>query len=121
MEGITLEKVVEEVRQLSSEDREKLRRLLNGTPVEDGDLPQLPFTPRIVATNVPMKDRSRENEWLREHGNQYAGQWVALDGARLLSHGSRLKEVAEAARKAGVDDALMVHVEPGDALPWAGF
>ncbi|HWQ31902.1 MAG TPA: DUF5678 domain-containing protein [Blastocatellia bacterium] len=121
MEGITLEKVVEQVRQLSVEDQEKLRLMLNETPVFVDRDSSLPIKPRIISTNVPMKDRSRENEWLRQRRDKYAGQWVALDGDRLLAHGPRLKEVAEAARRAGVEDALMVHVEPSDALPWAGF
>lgn len=36
---------------------------------------------------VPLADRPRtaEFEWLRAHAREYAGQWVALDGSRLLA------------------------------------
>lgn len=76
---------------------------------------------RIVGINVPMKDRSRENNWLQQHRSEYGGEWLALDGDRLLSHGPNLKEVAEEAKRQGVNDALYVRAESPDELPWAGF
>jgi|SRR5262245_35769438 len=83
--------------------------------------PQLPIKPRIVATNLPIKDRSKENAWLALHRDEYAGQWVALDGDRLLGHGKRFKEVAKAADDAGVPDALIFIVEGSQSPPFAGF
>jgi hypothetical protein len=82
---------------------------------------ELPFKPRILATNLPVKDRSLEDEWLRKHRDEYANQWVALDGGRLIASGDDLKKVAQTARELGVPDALMIRVEPSDALPFAGF
>ena len=46
--------------------------------------------------------RSAEQHWLREQGNHYTGEWVALDGGRLLSHGLDAKSVYTEARSAGV-------------------
>ena len=82
---------------------------------------ELLFKPRILATNLPVKDRSLEDEWLRKHRDEYANQWVALDGDRLIASGDDLKKVAQMARELGVPDALMIRVEPSDALPFAGF
>ena len=50
--------------------------------------------PPIVKT-VPVVDRSREAEfaWLREHAHKYPGQWVALDGVRLLAAGPHLRDL----------------------------
>lgn len=59
--------------------------------------------------------------WLTEHRDKYAGQWVALDGDRLLGHGYNLKEVIDAAEKAGVKDALLIDVEPSNQLPYMGW
>ena len=79
------------------------------------------FVPRIIGeAPASLKDRSREDEWVARHRDEYANQWVALDGDRLLSHGPDLKEVLEAARAAGVNDALLLHLEPSDAPPFAG-
>ena len=77
--------------------------------------------PRILARNLPIKDRSCENEWLRNHRDEYAGQWVALDGEKLIASGDDLKEVVKTARSLGTPEALMLQVESRDALPFAGF
>ena len=105
----SLEKVISDIRALSHEQQEQLRRLLNGSVVslvKD----ELPMKPRIIGTYTP-KDRSKEFAWLAKHQTDYAGQWVALDGYRLVSHGWKLKEVSEAAKQAGVNDALFVRAE----------
>ena len=77
--------------------------------------------PRVLAKNLPIKDRSREVEWLKKNRDEYAGQWVALSGDSLIASGDDLKQVAETARHQGVPDALMMRVESNDALPFAGF
>lgn len=77
--------------------------------------------PRVLAKDMPIKDRSREVEWLRKHRAEYAGQWVALNGEQLIASGDDLKQVVSTARRLGVPDALMMRVEPNDALPFAGF
>ena len=115
----SLEKVISDIRALSPEQQEQLRRLLNGSVVslEKNDLP---MKPRIIGTYTP-KDRSKEFAWLAEHQADYAGQWVALDGSRLLSHGLVLKEVMAEVEKAGIKDALVVRAESSDAPPYIGF
>ena len=41
--------------------------------------------PRAWSTGKATgRDRSQEMEWLREHGEEYTGNWVALRGAKLL-------------------------------------
>ena len=76
---------------------------------------------RILARDLPIKDRAREVEWLKEHRDEYAGQWIALDGENLIASGDDLKQVVGTARRLGVPDALMIRVEPTDALPFSGF
>lgn len=39
-------------------------------------------------------------EWLRLHSKDYGGQWVALDGGRLIAHGTDAIEVYAAAEAA---------------------
>ena len=77
--------------------------------------------PRVLGNDLPIRDRSREAAWLQKHRDEYAGQWVALDGERLIASGQDLKQVAATARRSGVPDALMMRVEPKDTLPFAGF
>lgn len=62
-----------------------------------------------------------EMRWLNEHKAQYAGQWVALDGDRLISHGKIAQEVFAAAEASGVHLPLVVRVESQDELPFGGW
>jgi Family of unknown function (DUF5678) len=69
---------------------------------------------------VPPVDVSRERQWLKERRHEYIGQWVALDGDRLISHGTNAREVSEAARKASVKVPFVAHIDPPDQLPFRG-
>jgi hypothetical protein len=66
-------------------------------------------------------ERRRERQWLREHGEEYASQWVALDGSCLLSHGPDGRLVLSEALKAGVSVPFVVRVESPDELPFGGW
>ena len=70
---------------------------------------------------VDVIDCSRELQWLKEHREEYAGQWVALDGDRLLAHGPDAREVYDKARSLGVRVPAVVRIEPSDELPFGGW
>ena len=63
--------------------------------------------------------RMPEKDWLRAHGQEYRGQWVALNGEELLSHGSDARRVRDEARAKGVQTPLMVHIPDEPNLPSA--
>jgi predicted DNA-binding antitoxin AbrB/MazE fold protein len=63
----------------------------------------------------------REMEWLSKHRHEYPGEYVALDGDRLVSHGKDGREVYRQARAAGVKVPFMAHIEPADARPFGGW
>lgn len=65
-----------------------------------------------------LRDFSADRQWLAEHRDEYAGQWVALDNGQLVSHGPHAKEVHQTAQAAGHPEALLVLVEPSDAPPF---
>jgi len=66
-------------------------------------------------------DYAAEMRWLDEHRERYVGQWVALDGGRLLAHGGNAREVYKAARRSGVRLPLVVQVEPANQAFWGGW
>lgn len=76
---------------------------------------------RIVAKNLPIRDRSREELWLKKRRDDCAGQCVALDGEKLIASAGDLKTAAKAAREFGIPDLLMLRVGPGDGLALAEF
>lgn len=74
--------------------------------------------PRV--RRVPMKDRSQEMKWIRDHRAEYAGRWVAVDGPRLIAVGDDPKTVLAEARAAGVPCPLLDHVLPPGPY-WGGW
>ncbi len=116
MAETAVEKVIAEIQSLTPVQREQVRQFLNETPMVIGELPPIPFQPKFIGRGQPVKDRSLEYEWLCQHRDEYANLWVALDGDRLVSHGSEFKDVFAEARRAGVPDALMIFVEPSTTL-----
>jgi hypothetical protein len=69
----------------------------------------------------PDPYRRQEYEWLRQHRDAYAGQYVALYGDRLVAHGADGRAVLREAREAGFPRALMVRIEAPGELPFAGW
>lgn len=69
--------------------------------IEPADKP----VPKVRRSSRGRVDNSRENEWLRQHQNDYRGQWVVLDGDRLVGHATTAAEATvfvEQARAEGV-------------------
>jgi predicted DNA-binding antitoxin AbrB/MazE fold protein len=84
----------------------------------------------VTITDVTLADamspdtfnhRYPEQKWLAAHQLEYAGQWVALEGDVLLSHGPDALAVREEARRKGVDLPLMVHIPKEPNQPSAGW
>jgi Family of unknown function (DUF5678) len=101
----TFDQVFNIVQQWPASEREKLIRALSSESRE-----------RIVS-----KDRSRENQWLADHQREYIGQWVALEGDRLIAHGEDAAEVFAAADASGIERPMVIYVEDPDAPPFAGW
>jgi hypothetical protein len=49
-----------------------------------------------------LRDFTDDRQWLADHRDEYAGQWVALKFGRLVSHGKNAKEVHQTAIDAGL-------------------
>lgn len=116
---VKFETVLEQVRQLPLNEQELLRELL---PLKNGAATAARAKPAgRVRRSSPMKERTQESQWLAQHRAEYPGEYLALDGDRLIAHSLDAKEVFAAVDAAGVDDPLYIHVELADALPFAGW
>ena len=114
MAEITLEQVLISIQSLPAESLARLREILNLPSERD----QRAGAARALAHAASLRDLSPERQWLKEHADQYAGQWVALKGGQLISNAVDLKTVHAAAKAAGHPDALLEQVEPSNALPF---
>ena len=52
-------------------------------------------------SSEPIDERREELRWLAKERGPYSGEWVALDGPRLVAHGAKLADVSAAAAAAG--------------------
>ena len=60
----------------------------------------------------PYRTHYEEGAWIEAHRDEYLGQWVALDGDRLIAHGSDAKKVYEEARIQGTTASYLAHIDP---------
>jgi hypothetical protein len=112
MENTTFEQAKEVVQALLPEDRQRLRQwLVEEERLQNGSA--------ASGEPKPMPDFEREQRWLSEHQREYVGQWVALDGDRLLSHGEDLNKVFDEAQAQGVKAPFTAFIEDPNQ-PWMG-
>jgi Family of unknown function (DUF5678) len=104
-----VDRIIEEARRLPPDEKRRLREALDRE-----DQAKVQPSDRAV-------DLSRELRWIEEHRAEYAGQWVAVRGDRLLSNGTDGRQVYEAARAAGEERPFVTRVQPADELPFAGW
>jgi hypothetical protein len=64
----------------------------------------------IKPAKLPYIDRSKEMQWLREHRQEYLGQWVLLWGDQLLASGPDPVPLVAEVRARGIARPLIVHV-----------
>jgi hypothetical protein len=105
--------VLREIEALPPDARAKLREMLNAsTEIHEGEQ-----AARAFGRAASLRDFSADRQWLADHRDQYAGQWVAVKYGDLISASTNAKEVFAATRTAGHPDPLVVFVEPRDGQP----
>jgi predicted DNA-binding antitoxin AbrB/MazE fold protein len=63
-----------------------------------------------TSLNENACSRRAEQEWFGAHGADYLGEWLALQGNQMISHGADLLAVRDEARAKGVQHPLFVRV-----------
>lgn len=106
MSSAIVERILEEVRRLTPDERRELREALSHEPT----------AARAYDTH------ERERAWIEQNRDEYLDQWVALDGDRLLAHGTDAREVYLAARATGVRAPFLERVAPKEeGAFWGGW
>jgi Family of unknown function (DUF5678) len=120
MAEITVETILEYIERLSASDRAKLFAILttealkpaNGTTAGQKRSKPLP---------IPVPDPEPSRRWMAAHRAEYAGQWVALDGDRLIASGATEGEVADAAEVDGAYLPLIGYIPRLDEPTFIGL
>jgi Family of unknown function (DUF5678)/Protein of unknown function DUF104 len=74
-----------------------------------------------VVTRPAFNPRDPEFSWLLRNKETFAGQWVALDGDRLVAHGNDGCEVTQRAWEQGVVEPLVARIPDEPELPFGGW
>ena len=72
------------------------------------------------SSQAPANHSAKSLKWLEENREKYLGQWVALDGNRLIASGSTAKEVYSKAKAEGVAIPFVELVTEGESAPFTG-
>ncbi len=119
MSTMTAENILTLIEQLPSTERVRLNKLLarRQTLLEAEPAQAKPPLDKRVPAG-PMVDRTREMKWIEEHKREYAGQWVALDGDRLIAASPIRAEISAAVKADGAKLPLIHRIaSPDEPLP----
>lgn len=111
----TLDQIIEAARTLPLEDLRSLMRWLREqerVAVQDGHGED--------AIREQTKRFHKNMKWIDDHRAEYLGQWVALEGGHLISHGSEARQVHLAAKAAGIEVPFVERVTDEETLPFCG-
>ena len=114
----TLEQVIETVGTLPLEDRRRLLRHLQQQerPIAASSVVAAPTGETV---EQQLERFRKAMKWIDEHRAEYLGQWVALEGDRLISHGPDVLLVDAAARAAGIASPFLEQVREAEK-PFCG-
>ena len=105
-----------------SEILEPIRRSFDESGMSEAELDTLFESARDKRVPCePMPDDTREMNWIEEHKHEYAGQWVALDGDRLIAASSIQQEVWDAVKADPATLPLVHRISSPDDLPYIGI
>src|SRR5215212_5568636 len=106
--SLSLDQIIKSIEQLPAPEQERIRRWLDekGTLNGEGNASQA------------QADRSVKSlRWLHENQEKYSGQWVALDGDRLIASGPTANEVYSKAKAGGVEIPFIELVTDPEPVP----
>lgn len=101
----TLEQLLEEARRLPPAEKRRLRDALD----------------RELQSAPTYRTHERERAWIEANRDRYLGQWVAVEGDTLIAHGTNAREVADAARAAGITTPFLERIGPKSEAYWGGW
>lgn len=118
MSTMTVETILNLIEQLSPTEQAKLEQLIRQRQSPPAKA-KPPLDKRVPP--IPLPDEAAMQRWLGEHAHEYPGQWIALDGDKLIAHGMDHQEVWAAAQASGAYLPLVTRLSSPDDLPFAGF
>ena len=91
---LSFDQIIKSIEQLSAGEQERIRRWLNDKGATSGER---------HGSQARANSSIKSLQWLHENREKYSGQWVALDGNRLIASELTAKEVYSKAKLEGVE------------------
>lgn len=108
---LSVDEIIKSIAQLPAAEQERIRRWLE----------EKRATNREGQGSQAHANRSRRSlRWLHENREKYSGQWVALNGDRLMASGPTAKEVYYKAKAEGVEIPFVELVTDPEPVPSTG-
>ena len=109
--SLSFDQIIKSIEQLPEPEQKRIRRWLDEKGLSNGE------------ANTSQGDANRSAKslrWLHENREKYLGQWVALDGDRLIASGSTAKEVYSKAKAESVEIPFVELVTERESVPFTG-
>ena len=107
----SLDQIIKSIEQLPTAEQEKIRRWLEDKGATNGE---------SHGSQAHANRSEKSLRWLHENRENYPGQWVALDGDRLIASGPTAKEVYSKAKAKGVVIPFVELVTDQEPVPSSG-
>ena len=108
---LSVDEIIKSIAQLPAAEQERIHQRLQekGATNEEGQ-----------GSQAHANRSARSLRWLHENREKYSGQWVALDGDRLIATGPTAKEVYSKAKAEGVEIPFVELVTDPGLVPSTG-
>jgi hypothetical protein len=107
----SFDQIIKSIEQLPAAEQERIRQWLDERGATNGE---------GHASHASANRSAKSLRWLDENREKYLGQWVALDGDRLIASGPTAKEVYSKAKAEGVDIPFVELVVERESVPFTG-
>lgn len=119
MSAEMLNEVIKQIETLNTSERQTIRAFLEEQERKDAEVENREKVVEAPAAHDPF--RRCEYQWIREHRDEYAGQYVVLESDQLVAHGKDGRQVLATARQAGIKIPFIVRIEALDEPPFGGW
>jgi len=108
---LSVEQIIKSIEKLPTTEQERIRRWLEdrGATNKEGH-----------SSHAHANRSAKSLRWLHENREKYSGQWVALDGDRLIANGSTAHVVYSKAKAEGVELPFVELVTDREPVPFTG-
>jgi hypothetical protein len=108
---LSVDQIIKSIEKLPAAEQERIRQWLEHKRAKNVE---------GHGSQAHANRSSKSLKWLHENREKYAGQWVALDGERLIASGPTAKEVYSKAKAKGVVLPFVELVKNPEPVPSTG-